>query len=107
MFATTLAMSERLNLRIFVPLSWSSFRGLFNPLNQKGRLLSHKGEVQQALAVKLATKMVDEMLFIGTVLAPSPLIHNNDLKNVAQFKTTSYEYYRTFPYLPQQWWLDE
>ena len=62
---------------------------------------------QEALATKLATKMVDEMLFIGTVLAPAPLIYNNDLKNMTQFKTTSYEYYRTFPYLPQQWWLDE
>ncbi|WP_413717347.1 ABC transporter substrate-binding protein [Silicimonas sp. MF1-12-2] len=62
---------------------------------------------QKALATKLAQKMVDEMLFIGTVLAPAPLIHNNDLKNFTQFKTTSYEYYRTFPYLPAQWWLDE
>ncbi len=64
-------------------------------------------EEQQQLGIKLATKMVDEMLFIGTVLAPAPLIHNNDLKNVTQFKTTSYEYYRTYPYLPVQWWLDE
>lgn len=62
---------------------------------------------QQELATKLATKMVDEMLFIGTVRAPAPLIHNNDLKNFTQFKTTSYEYYRTYPYLPVQWWLDE
>ena len=62
---------------------------------------------QEALATKLATKMVEEMLFIGTVLAPSPLTHSNKLQNVTQFKTTSYEYYRTFPYLPVQWWLDE
>ena len=64
-------------------------------------------EEQERLAIKLATKMVDEMLFIGTVLSPSPLYHRNALKNVTQFKTTSYEYYRTFPYLPVQWWLDE
>ena len=64
-------------------------------------------EEQERLAIKLATKMVDEMLFIGTVLAPAPLYHRNALKNVTQFKTTSYEYYRTFPYLPVQWWLDE
>lgn len=64
-------------------------------------------EEQNELAIKLATKMVDEMLFIGTVNAPSPLYHRNALKNVTQFKTTSYEYYRTFPYLPAQWWLDE
>lgn len=64
-------------------------------------------EEQQALATKLASKMVDEMLFIGTVRAPAPLVHSNKLQNVAQFKTTSYEYYRTYPYLPTQWWLDE
>ena len=62
---------------------------------------------QNALAIKMAQKMVDEMLFIGTVRALAPLVHNNDLKNMTQFKTTSYEYYRTFPYLPAQWWLDE
>ena len=62
---------------------------------------------QNALGLKLAQKMVDEMLFIGTVRAPAPLYHRNALKNVTQFKTTSYEYYRTYPYLPAQWWLDE
>jgi peptide/nickel transport system substrate-binding protein len=62
---------------------------------------------QNALGLKLAEKMVDEMLFIGTVRAPAPLYHRNALKNVPQFKTTSYEYYRTYPYLPAQWFLDE
>ena len=62
---------------------------------------------QNALGLKLAEKMVDEMLFIGTVRAPAPIYHRNALKNFADFKTWSYEYYRTFPYLPAQWYLDE
>ena len=62
---------------------------------------------QNELGLKLAQKMVDEMLFIGTVRSPSPTYHRNALKNVTQFTTTSYEYYRTFPYMPAQWWLDE
>ena len=46
---------------------------------------------------------------IGTALQPSPdpIYHRNALKNVPEFKTASYEYYRTFPYRASQWWLDE
>ena len=62
---------------------------------------------QNALGLKLAQKMVDEMLFLGTVRAPAPIYHRNALKNFTTFKTWSYEYYRTFPYLPAQWYLDE
>lgn len=62
---------------------------------------------QNALGKKLAEKMVDEMLFIGTVRAPAPIYHRNALKNFTEFKTWSYEYYRTYPYLPAQWYLDE
>jgi peptide/nickel transport system substrate-binding protein len=64
-------------------------------------------EEQNALGLKLAKKMVDEMLFIGTVRAPAPIYHRNALKNFGNFKTWSYEYYRTFPYLPAQWYFDE
>ena len=42
-------------------------------------------------------KIVDEMLFIGTVIAPAPVYHRNALKNVPEFRTWSYEYYRTYP----------
>ncbi|MCR9126954.1 MAG: ABC transporter substrate-binding protein [Rhodobacteraceae bacterium] len=62
---------------------------------------------QNALGLKLAQKMVDEMLFIGTVRAPAPIYHRNALKNVTEFKTWSYEYYRTYPYMPAQWFFDE
>ena len=54
---------------------------------------------------RLVENMVGNLLFIGTVLAPSPVYHRNVLKNFVEFKTASYEYYRTFPYRPQQWFL--
>ena len=56
------------------------------------------------LAVENMTK---NLLFIGTVNAPAPIYHNNDLKNFTSFQTHSYEYYRTYPYRASQWWLDE
>ncbi|MDJ0631218.1 MAG: ABC transporter substrate-binding protein [Rhodobacter sp.] len=66
------------------------------------------GSDEQAVAgLWLAQKMVDEMLFLGTVVAPAPIYSRNALKNVTEFKTWSYEYYRTYPYRAAQWWLDE
>jgi len=62
-------------------------------------------------AVKLGRKLVEQMtgnlLFIGTVQAPAPIYHRNTLKNFHSFQTASYEYYRTYPYRPVQWWLDK
>ena len=60
-----------------------------------------------ALGARLVQNMTENLLFIGTVLAPSPIYHRNALKNFVEFKTASYEYYRTFPYRAQQWFLDE
>ena len=62
---------------------------------------------QAAAGAWLAETMVDQMLFLGTVVAPAPIYHRNALKNVTEFKTWSYEYYRTYPYRAAQWWLDE
>lgn len=62
---------------------------------------------QGEYGLKLAQAIVDQMLFIGTIKAPAPIYSRNALKNVTEFKTWSYEYYRTYPYLPAQWWLDE
>ena len=61
---------------------------------------------QNQLGAKLAEMMVDQMLIIGTVQAPAPIYHRNALKNFADFKTWSYEYYRTYPYLPAQWYFE-
>ena len=56
---------------------------------------------------KITTMLTEQTLLIGTVKAPFPTYHRNALKNFTQFKTTSYEYYRTYPYMATQWWLDE
>ena len=48
-----------------------------------------------------------QWLFIGTVSAPNPIYVKNATKNVPEFQTWSYEYYRTYPYRAPQWWLDE
>jgi peptide/nickel transport system substrate-binding protein len=60
-----------------------------------------------ALGANLVKNMVENLLFIGTVQAPAPIYHSNNLKNFPEFKTQSYEYYRTTPYRPDQWFLDE
>ncbi|MEM1277411.1 MAG: ABC transporter substrate-binding protein, partial [Pseudomonadota bacterium] len=54
---------------------------------------------------KLAKAMTENLLFIGTVSAPNPIYHRNALKNFTEFKTWSYEYYRTYPYRATQWFF--
>jgi peptide/nickel transport system substrate-binding protein len=54
---------------------------------------------------RLVKNMTENLLFLGTVQAPNPIYHRNALKNFPEFKTWSYEYYRTYPYRPQQWFL--
>ena len=61
----------------------------------------------EQLANDLVSAMVENMMFIGTVNAPAPIYQQNKLKNFADFKTHSYEYYRTYPYRAAQGWLDE
>ena len=56
---------------------------------------------------RMVDSMTKELLFIGTVIAPAPMIHRNNLINFTETKTHSYEYYRTYPYRATQWWLDE
>lgn len=56
---------------------------------------------------RIAKSFADNMLFIGTVNAPAPIVVRNGLKNVPQFQTWSYEYYRTYPYRGPQWFLAE
>ncbi len=59
------------------------------------------------LGARMVENMVSNLLFIGTVQAPAPVYHRNALKNFTEFKTHSYEYYRTYPYRAPQWYLDE
>ena len=57
------------------------------------------------LGAKLTKNMVENLLFIGLVSAPNPIYARKALKNFTEFKTWSYEYYRTYPYRPTQWFL--
>lgn len=59
------------------------------------------------LGARLVQNMTENLLFIGTALTPDPIYHRNALKNFVEFKTASYEYYRTYPYRAFQWYLDE
>ncbi len=59
------------------------------------------------LGARLVENMTGHMLFIGAVQAPNPIYHRNAVKNFPEFKTWSYEYYRTYPYRPQQWWIED
>ena len=59
------------------------------------------------LGARLVENLVENLLFIGTVQVPAPIYHRNALKNFVEYKTHSFEYYRSYPYRPTQWWLDE
>ncbi len=59
------------------------------------------------LGARLVKNLVENLLFIGTVQVPAPIYHRNRLKNFVTYKTHSFEYYRSYPYRPSQWWLDE
>ena len=60
-----------------------------------------------ALGLKLVANMTGNLLFIGTVKEQKPIYHATVLKNVPEFKTASYAYYRTYPYRPSQWFIDK
>ena len=57
------------------------------------------------LGARLVETLTSQLVMIGTVHAVNPIFHRNALKNFTEFKTWSYEHYRTFPYRPQQWYL--
>ena len=59
------------------------------------------------IGARLAATMAEQLVFIGSVSAPNPIYRRNALENFTEFKTWSYEYYRTYPYLPTQWWLSD
>lgn len=86
------------------PPQWA--KDMIDNINALQSAAQGTAEFEQ-LANDLVTAMVGNMMFIGTVNAPAPIYQNNDLKNFADFKTHSYEYYRTYPYRAAQWWLDE
>lgn len=59
------------------------------------------------LGARLVENLVENLLFIGVVQVPAPIYHRNVVQNFVEYKTHSFEYYRSYPYRPTQWWLDE
>ncbi len=64
-------------------------------------------EESDRIGAELVQKVLDQYLFIGLVQSPNPVFHNNALANFRAPETWSYEYYRMYPYRPQQWSLVE
>lgn len=62
---------------------------------------------QHEIGARMVETMTGSLTIIGTVSAPSPIYISNKLHNVPDFKTSSYEFYRTYPYRATQWWLSE
>jgi peptide/nickel transport system substrate-binding protein len=61
----------------------------------------------EKLGERMVKNTVTNLLKIGVVQGPAPVYHRNALKNFVEFKTHSYEYYRTYPYRGTQWYFDE
>ncbi len=59
------------------------------------------------LGRRMVKNMTENLIKIGVAQKPAPIYRRNALKNFVEFKTHSYEYYRTYPYRGTQWWLDE
>ncbi|MCV6590300.1 MAG: ABC transporter substrate-binding protein [Marinobacterium sp.] len=62
-------------------------------------------EASNTLGREIAQRVVDDLFIIGTVKAVSPIYYSNKLGNFEVPKTSSYDYYRVYPYLPSQWFL--
>lgn len=55
----------------------------------------------------IAQKMVDDLFVIGTVKAVAPIYYSRKLGNFSVPKTSSYDYYRVYPYMATQWFLTD
>lgn len=57
------------------------------------------------LVSKMIDIQLDNLMFIGTVLAPNVIYRSNELRNFEPFKTQSHTFFRTYPYNPEQWYF--
>lgn len=63
-------------------------------------------EESNAIGREITDIHVNNMLKIGTVGdIVAPFLHRNDLQNVKPITAKTYDYYWTYPYRPQQWFL--
>lgn len=59
-----------------------------------------------AIGSEIVEIHLDQMIRIGTVGdIPEPYMHHNSLKNVEALTAKTYDYYWTYPYRPQQWFI--
>ncbi|MCB1488387.1 MAG: ABC transporter substrate-binding protein [Bauldia sp.] len=65
-------------------------------------------EESNRLGAEIAQIQLDNYIRIGTLgKIVSPYVHRNDLENVPELTAKTYDYYWTYPYRPQQWWLKQ
>lgn len=64
-------------------------------------------EASNELGREIVDKWLEQLLIIGTVKGVSPIYVSNNLGNFETPKTSSYEYYRIYPYIPTQWFLKQ
>lgn len=62
-------------------------------------------EESNKVGLQIAERVVDDLFIIGTVKAVSPVYYSNKLGNFELPKTSSYEFYRMYPYMPTQWFI--
>lgn len=74
-------------------------------LGDKFTTLTAGSDASNTLGREIIDKWLEQLLIIGTVKGVSPVYYSRDLGNFAVPKTSSYEYYRIYPYMPTQWFI--
>ncbi|MGO1119187.1 ABC transporter substrate-binding protein [Rhodovibrionaceae bacterium A322] len=77
-------------------------------LSEKFIQVEFGSDESNALGKQITDIHVDNMLKIGTVGdIVAPFLYRNDLQNVKPIKAKTYDFYWTYPYRPQQWFLSK
>lgn len=77
-------------------------------LSEKFLQVEMGSDESNKLGAEIVKIHVDNLLKIGTVGdIVAPFMFRNDLKNVKPIKAKSYDFYWTYPYRPQQWFMEQ
>ena len=77
-------------------------------LSERFRQVALGTKASNELGAEIVKIHTDNMLKIGTVgNIVAPFLYRNDLKNVKPIKAKTYDFYWTYPYRPQQWFLEK
>ena len=75
-------------------------------LSERFRQVAMGTDESNQLGAEITKIHTDNMLKIGTVgNIVAPFLYRNDLKNVKPITAKTYDFYWTYPYRPQQWFL--